>query len=388
MKLVRLISAIVVAAIAVLVIVGEQLSGASADATINARVLPLRSPAAGRVEPAGLGLGADVEAGEVIAAVSDARADVVHLNDLIMEQELANAGLAEAKAALAATESSMEALKTRADTFRRHRIDELRARLDGARERLALLEGGRLPEGAETAEVTGDTPAPAEADPVRAPYLLSAARELVAVREAALTAAQDGVFLGDGYNDSPNAGQRLAELEPQRAMQEAAVTAAEDRLTAIDTRVSRERELTNRGLRSEILAPARGRIWQLDVAEGSVIERGDVVGALLDCGSTAVTLSVTESTYNRLKIGDPAIFKPREGDRSFDATVIRLAGAGAATVYGELAVAPSQRHLERFDVMVAVPQLAGDPDLACAIGKTGRVFFDSRPLDWLRAIFR
>jgi hypothetical protein len=50
-------------------------------------------------------------------------------------------------------------------------------------------------------------------------------------------------------------------------------------------------------------------------------------------------------------------------------------------------VAPSARHLERFDVAVAVPGLQEDPELACAIGRTGRVFFDARPLDWLRGLF-
>lgn len=67
--------------------------------------------------------------------------------------------------------------------------------------------------------------------------------------------------------------------------------------------------------------------------------------------------------------------------------MLRLAGAGAATVYRNLAVAPSSKHLERYDVTLLVSGLKDDPELACAVGRTGRVFFERRPLDWLRRLF-
>lgn len=117
------------------------------------------------------------------------------------------------------------------------------------------------------------------------------------------------------------------------------------------------------------------------------MQRGDAVARLLDCGSTLVTLSVTESVYNTLNVGDAALFRLRGETGNFDATVLRLAGAGAATFYRNLAVAPSQKHLERYDVTLLVPGLAADPELRCAIGRTGRVFFDRRPLDWLRSLW-
>jgi hypothetical protein len=67
--------------------------------------------------------------------------------------------------------------------------------------------------------------------------------------------------------------------------------------------------------------------------------------------------------------------------------VTRVAGSGASTVYKNLAIAPSERHLERFDVTLEVQALKQDPSLGCLIGRTGRVFFEERPLDWLRRIW-
>lgn len=67
--------------------------------------------------------------------------------------------------------------------------------------------------------------------------------------------------------------------------------------------------------------------------------------------------------------------------------VTRVAGSGASTVYENLAIAPSERHLERFDVTLDVPALRQEPELFCLIGRTGRVFFEDRPLDWLRRVW-
>ncbi|KIN72603.1 Curdlan synthesis protein [Sulfitobacter guttiformis KCTC 32187] len=100
-----------------------------------------------------------------------------------------------------------------------------------------------------------------------------------------------------------------------------------------------------------------------------------------------VNLSVSEGVYNTLTAGQSAEFRLLGSSRVFEATVLRLAGTGAATIYRNLAVAPSSKHLERYDVSLLVGGLHEDPELGCAVGRTGRVFFDRRPLDWLRRLF-
>jgi hypothetical protein len=120
--------------------------------------------------------------------------------------------------------------------------------------------------------------------------------------------------------------------------------------------------------------------------DGEDVVAGQPLLRLVDCRSSVVTLSVTESVYNRLAVGDPARFRLDGHDRVFDATVLRLAGSGAREVYEGLAVAPSRRHLERFDAALSVPGLRAHPGLGCAVGRTGRAFFDERPLDRLRAL--
>ena len=129
-----------------------------------------------------------------------------------------------------------------------------------------------------------------------------------------------------------------------------------------------------------------GRLWELRVEDGESVQRGDALMILLDCDSVIVTLSVTESVYNGLSIGDEARLRLSGDVRNFLGNITRLGGSGAQTLYRSLAVAPSQEHLERFDVALLVPGLATADGLDCPVGRTGRAFFQRRPLDWLRGL--
>ena len=386
MKIFRIIIGLAAIVFALWVIVGEQMSGASADAVVNAPVVTIRAGTAGDLTLPDREFGARVEAGETIAQVIDPRVDRIRLDDLAMELDFARAETTRTEADLAATRALREALLDRTETFRSARIEELETRLDHARSRLDLLENGAGTDATRQRlrDAVDDTPDRLPAEPILDALALDHARERVAVLEIALRAAQDGVFLGDGYNDSPNAEQRATELESQIAQLENSLTEAQARQTAYANRLSRAQVQVNQQGGGDITAPVNGRYWEVLQADGVNVQRGDPILRLLDCDHVIVTLSVTERIYNTLTVGDTAEFRLAGSAQVFDATVARLAGSGAATIYEHLAVAPSQRHLERYDVTLLVPGLATDPDLACAIGRTGRAFFDRRPLDWLR----
>lgn len=384
----RLVLGLALVALAVWVIIGEQITGVTADATVNARVVTVRAPIAGDLTMPNRGLGTAVTQGEVVGAVVDRRVDGVRLDDLEMERAIAEAAVIRQAALVEETEAIIADLQGRADLFRERRLQEIGLRLEFARERLRLLEEGVFP-------ATFDIAPPADAGVERSAepgaeglreLWINATRERIAVLETELASAEDGVFLGDGYNDAPNAGQRVTELQSEIAAHRARLAEAEATLDAVADRIDAERLRVNRAGQAELVAPVAGRLWDVLIESGTNLQRGDPVLRLLDCGSVIVTASVTESVYNDLAVGAEAVFRPTGEGRTFEATVIRLAGSGAATVYEQLAVAPSERHLQRYDVTLSVPGLAAAPDLACAIGRTGRVFFERRPLDWLRGL--
>lgn len=75
MRLTRLIIGFLVVLVAVLIIAGEQLSGASADAVVNARMATVRAPIAGAIEMEQRSLGSPVADGEMLARMQRPRVE-------------------------------------------------------------------------------------------------------------------------------------------------------------------------------------------------------------------------------------------------------------------------------------------------------------------------
>lgn len=387
MKTFRLVLAMLLILASLWVIVGEQMAGVSANATINAPVVTIRAATAGRLSLTNRPFGARIRKGETLASVEDPLVDGVRLDDLRLETDLAAAQVERLTADLAATETLRADLRAREEVFAVHRLEEIRVRLDHARRRLAAFESGDWTAWDEgrALELVGVTSDRVPGAPATESLALDHARERVATLEIALEAAEAGVFLGDGYNDAPASGQRAAELDGAVAGLRTALDEARARRTALAARGDRERVRVNGLTGGTIPSPVDGLFWEILQGDGVTVQRGDPILRVVDCGASIVTLSVTERVYGGLRVGQPATFRLNGGERIYDGTVARLAGSGAATIYEHLAVAPGRRHLERFDVTLLMPGLTADPDRGCAVGRTGRAFFDGRPLDRLRA---
>ena len=128
--------------------------------------------------------------------------------------------------------------------------------------RLASLEPEILLDGMasrlrrDTAPVAAPA-APVPQTPVDLALAIELAREQVGVLEAAIASARDGVFLADGYNDSPYAGQRLYELQTRYDALEAEHRGQLRAVRDLAARVTQERLSVNR--RAEAPLVARGR---------------------------------------------------------------------------------------------------------------------------------
>ena len=386
MKYGRLIFGLLAVITALWIILGEQMSGASADAMVNAPVVTVRAPVAGNLQMAARQLGSRVGLGEVLASIQDPLVDRVRLGDLLMEARLEAAAEAQIAALLLETQSVREGLAERTRIDRARRLEELREHLSHAEARLTILEaGGATPENEDqllnaVAQDTDRLPGEPRLDAL----VLDHARERVDVLRIALRAAEENVFLRDG-ND---AGQRLLEQNKEIALLTSRLAEAQERSAAVRERADRERIRVNGLTGGDLQAPVGGLFWEVLEADGVTVQRGDPLLRLLDCQATMVTVSVTERVYNSLTVGQAATFRLGGTSEVHDATISRLAGSGAAAIYRNLAVAPSQRHLERFDVALIVPALRQAGADGCMIGRTGRAFFDTRPLDGLRNLFR
>lgn len=393
MKSLKIIAGLVLVVAALFVIVGEQLAGASANAFVNAQVTTTRAPISGRLRLVDRPVGARVASGDPLGEISDVLVDNIRLADLLNERGVAEAETDRLQRLITALDAPLEKLRTRAAAYRDERKGQLEAEVEAANSlaaaaearlryaNLALERAERLARsGARTGEALEQAQSLAEVSQLE---LQNAQEEGTAAR-IALAAAQRGVFLGDGYNDSPYSEQRISELQIQRTELQAALAAQVAIVDALDSRIAAERLSVNRLSSTQLQSNVNGLVWDYLASSGEILQRGQDIMRLVDCDTTIVTLSVAENVYNTLRLGTPATFRLNGSSMTFAGTVTRLAGSGTATVYQNLAVSASEQHLQRFDVALDVPALREDPDLRCLIGRTGRVFFDDRPLDWLR----
>ena len=166
----------------------------------------------------------------------------------------------------------------------------------------------------------------------------------------------------------------------------AALAAARARAEAFTVRLEAEERRVGTAGAADLVTPGTSVLWEVLSGDGEVVQRGQDVAKTMICGSALVTLSVPDHIYATLSVGQHATFRLDGTTELYDGTITRMAGAGAETIYRNLAIAPSLKHLERYDIALLVPELRTDPALRCTAGQTGRVFFERRPLDWLRSL--
>ena len=216
MKYTRLIIGIAAILVTLWVIVGEQMTAASANAVVNAPVATLRSPIAGTLELQAHALGARLSQNELLATVTDTRADTTRLADLQLELDTLDAGTNRLQAQIAALSRERDTLLQRSEAFTEARLAELEAELAEARVRRDLLQRGdadasAAPGGEATFDENGrpGTPPPSA-------IALSYARERVETLQIARVCRKDHPLAGRKMLDWTELGTlKLCLLTPE-----------------------------------------------------------------------------------------------------------------------------------------------------------------------------
>ena len=303
MRFGRLFLGLAVILLALWVIIGEQITGVSSDAVVNARLSTVRAPIAGTLDMPMRPFGMSIRADDELATLNDPLVDKVRYNDLRMERAFAAAEV----------------------------------------ERLVAFGADQVPADAE--QINSD------------PEVLA--------------------------NRAPRTNTRVGNSELAVYL-----TEARSRLEAIDVRLVDEDARLALLSNASLTAPSDGLLWEILADDGEVVQRGQDILKLMLCDTALVTLSVPVNVYNRLRVGQSAKFRLDGTEALYDGTITRIAGSGAETIYRNLAVAPSIKHLERYDIALLVPELRENSTLRCTVGQTGRVFFEARPLDRMRDLLK
>src|SRR6202043_3816353 len=139
--------------------------------------------------------------------------------------------------------------------------------------------------------------------------------------EVELEAARRGEYVGDSYNDRPSSLQHADELSVRIAEAEAELSSRDQRLTKLradlDAEAVRYSQLSNAVLSS----PIEAMVWEVLVSPGEEVRKGQDLLRLLDCSGALVTVTVRESVFNQLRIGDKAQFRFSNQSERYNGTI-------------------------------------------------------------------
>lgn len=362
---------------ALYVIIGEQITGASSNAVVNGKMIAVNSPIAGFVEIKSLRLGQRFSVGEVIAKIENTNYDFSNFYDLNQEKEEINHKILEINDILKITDSEIADMQTELDKKRDFAIFENGRNITRSEERIRLFEE------IESAPVTikGDK---LSARSVQNSIELSRARENVEIQREIRRNLLNNFFVGEGFNNISELQNKIRDRDKSRLNLLVESNHLKEILIILQYRVDEEKKFVDYHSQKTIKIKNASLLWEKLISDGETVEQGQNLLRLLDCGSAMVSLSVSSNVYNKLEIGQNAIFFPDNSNLKYDAKVERLAGLGASRIYKNLAIPPLRANEERFDVLLNVPKLTDKVIETCTIGQTGRVFFDKRPFDWIR----
>jgi multidrug resistance efflux pump len=374
-------------ALAIAVVVGwgptqRLMQTTSVEAIVNAPLITLRSPIDGEIAATSnpLAVGASYAPGTPIAKIIDRRADRARLDDLrrmigqlederpTLQAKLANATALHAEF----TEQTRQ--------FQDGRVQQLEARArevrsDISANRARREEAAAVLQRASELESRG-AQSRATLDKARRDHeilihTIAATEHRLKSIEIELAATRSGFFLGDSYNDRPRSAQRADEMQQQIGDLSAELKQRDARIARLKTELEGETARFADVSEVSIVAPSTGSVWEVFTAPGEQVRRGQELARMLDCNSAVVTAAVSESVYNRLRVGQPAKFRLRDGSKDLEGRIVHLTGVAAAPA--NFAIAPSALTRESYRVTVKVPDLA--QSATCDLGRTGRVLF-------------
>ena len=357
----------------------------STEAVVNARLVTLRAPIEGEIAQArALEFGAPFGEGDVVLTISNARLDRSALYQLRRALVVADAMLVTLSEKQTALGARAQALARQQEAFRVGRIAQLGARMAELDAQIVAALARR----AETAAAQARALALSATGVLAKAALEKFEREAIVAREAVLEysarkeaidierrAAEQGVYIGDSYNDTPQSAQRAHEVAIELADLAARLAGARAERQATQAALAEEEARLADQSHAQVRASATGRVWDMLAAPGERVVRGQDLLRLIDCGAATITASLSENAYQRLRIGQRATFRPRDGGAELEGHVIAL--NGPASIGANSAISQATLAREPYHVSVKAPALAHSGE--CGLGRTGVLVFEAAP---------
>ena len=356
----------------------------SAQAVLNARVVTVRAPINGVLSHYGsTTVGTMTSFGQAVVTINNDHADRSTLNIIKRDWLKTNAekdGLSQRiKTAEEERNSLLEADKQHKSArleqfrFRKQQILELisaaKARLEAANAsytRISWLAERGLSTTAQLEIKRQDKEVAARA--------VSQNESQLAEVQVEYDAEQRGIRLTDDHNISTSMKERADRLAFEINNWKRDLEKQQHLLAELNEDLEREKMRYAEKEMRVVNSPVGGPIWEILTASGELVNEGQPLFRVLDCSGILVSTSVSEATYNKLQVGDPAIFRSGSDLTEYEGRIIKMHGLAAPRA--NLAIMPEALSYEPFHITMKSDKISDRNQ--CTVGQTGIVSF--RPL--------
>ena len=342
----------------------------SKDSLINAKLVIIRAPASGYVYVGNRNFGDVVNQGDILARVSS-----VYASPTKQQSDSATRDATQETFALEDQITLLEKLETEkrqeADAYRKGRIRDLESKLEEA-ETAKLLSIEREKQARAKAE--------RQAELYRRGFVSRAAMEIatsaqksaalerkmvetqMAARLFEISAARNGTFVADGFNDSPYSKQRADDLQIRLAELKTG-SARDDQGGSLRS--------TPRGLLTR--SPVIGKIWRMSASDGAYARPGDELMQIADCSFLFASADVDARTFEAAEPGQHALFLGADGSRMEGSILLKMdSDKSFESIIGSALYTYHRMTFPKTVVISVKPKSAS----ACPVNLRGQVVLD------------
>jgi hypothetical protein len=360
----------------------------SSSAFVNARLLRVTAPMAGRLTSELPQKGEFIEHPHtltLIEALSSDGRQIVHFDS----RNVAAKGRADlARKQLAAIAIADAELVKRMQIFR----DGMIARLGHQRDETEAEKVGCLAEAghrrnvgaqmqqlvkAGTASEIRTAEALALFDSTSARCVMAAAR--LQRLQTDLASAKEGVFLGDGANDAPYSQQQRDRLFLRQQELETKMLAESLEASQSLTESAAERKQFDRLSHFDLLLPANYVVWSAPASPGATVSEGQTLLDLAACENRFVDVELPERDFEQIIPGAPAFVRLMGNSNWKQGRVLQVRGSSAYSDDRLLAaqIRRSDQNPNSITVEVGLPNddVRTDRNNFCNIGRLAEVRF-------------
>jgi multidrug resistance efflux pump len=283
------------------------------SAFINAELMRVTAPIAGRFAPDTLRKGDFIAQPAMVTLIQSLSPDRRHLLDLDRQYAVATENAQLARRQLDEITAIDDDLGKRIEAYRggmvkrlSHELNEAEAERTGclAEDRQRRDVGSRM----EALVKSGTASRIRSAEALATQEATSTRCQMAEARhgrlQVELSAAQSGVFLRDGANDVPYSQQQRDRLLLRRQELETHLLQESSRSSQFAAEIAEERSRLARADHYDLSLPADHVVWSVAASPGSMVTEGQTVLDLADCDRRFVAVELPERDFEQTKAGD------------------------------------------------------------------------------------